>query len=1243
MSSLRTRSRKDPQEEKEKSGDTKAMGQSKKVVVLLRRIDKDSAPMDREIRTARRSGSSKGQGNVEVQGRESSHATRSSSRRSEGDNGAPVISTRTSSRRNEGGDDLEVTGPTRVSSRRIVREKDSDATGAKPGSKRRNDATDKEVVKTRSSSRRRESATVNAVVKTRSSSRRREDAADKAVAGIRSSSSRREEATNKAIAGTRSSSRRREEATNKAIAGTRSSSRIREEATNKSIAGPRSSSRRREETTNKAIAGTRQRSRREEPNKKASVVGSRSSSRRREGANDPKVAGTRSSSRRRETPSDPPVAGPSKLLSRGRENQKPDDNTSSTPTVQVVKTTTTRTRKVERPIAKEVVQKKSSRPRKKRNLGNGEESSQGQIRQEASSPAPSTEEPLLSANIEEVSLSQSSFGASSTPSLSTQNSAVSSQNSQEVATSEPRTASSSVSSVVTALPGIDLFPKPTDNRVVQKQKHKDLPRHLQQILSKIFNEVQEEESLMSRLYARVDKLYNCAEVYGVDFFVERYHATFVNTIWIMVTSVFKNSMPVSKFVTKIWDFIEYCFVRLGWAVEVETGDRNKQRGVLMKGPKSSKYETAAYYAVKLFTKTHGDGSQYSRLCQLKFLETLVSTAAETGNTDFIKFVADTVITAVTIRLKDKSIQCRLKAISILSYFIRLEDVDTRDVVKEIKFYTRYDPSVEIRKLGTTVLAATNMKLRFFYDQAFDKSLSVRYEALKAFVVKRDGDLVRDMGQLNSEKLCKVVIWGMDFSDTRCSDLMTKKILLAWLENSCRNNLTLFLSKLDAYEHMKAVMRILNVLLTEEIVETLDLNFINSTVDSILANDYKNVCIESMVGWLALCSIAQRVQSLAPKVIPDVTKILDVVKCLHKCALLESSVASVENRSEDITPVICLTLALQLTKFVTFEEGNRRHFVKLLQDVLLDPLLDEKPLVVQAVHTLHSYVPHDEYNDIIMSIFQDIFDPKSDNVHGNASCAQSMEDVNEDGDVGMADEIEVNRGAGFEEEEVFQNSAAEEPLPEPEEVVRQPMTKYQLTKLREQLCDLKANRLTMQLDKEKMITEKRFVDAIPLVEEIMRLQQKESDMCKEIEEQEALLRNQNARQKVVTNPPNPQRVLTPIPSASGLRVSVAPPQCADEQGESLLEDVDDEAEDEDESNNNASCIINTVEQGLVKGLCMINAHMDLKRPGSVDAFVRNIYDNHLGNFLMVLFVLFKGFNNFERFHASNNGEESSKLI
>jgi len=126
---------------------------------------------------------------------------------------------------------------------------------------------------------------------------------------------------------------------------------------------------------------------------------------------------------------------------------------------------------------------------------------------------------------------------------------------------------------------------------------------------------------------------------------------------------------------------------------------------------------------------------------------------------------------------------------------------------------------------------------------------------------------------------------------------------------------------------------------------------------------------------------------------------------------------------------------------------RRRFVKLLQHVLLDPLLDEKPLVVQAVQTLHSQAS-DEYDDIIMEIFQEIFDPKSD-LNNQTSHVMEGDEHGEgaDDDDMMADDIEVNRAAEMEGEEMLQTSNIEEP---PQGVQPKPMSQYQLTKLREQV-------------------------------------------------------------------------------------------------------------------------------------------------------------------------------------------------
>lgn len=114
-----------------------------------------------------------------------------------------------------------------------------------------------------------------------------------------------------------------------------------------------------------------------------------------------------------------------------------------------------------------------------------------------------------------------------------------------------------------------------------------------------------------------------------------------------------------------------------------------------------------------------------------------------------------------IRVKDRSAQCRVLSLKILSFFVGIEEA-TRICQKDMKYYTRYDPFVEVRRLGTKILGdKTRMKMRFFFDQAFDKNEGVRVEAFRALGVEGgEGEgLVRDMNGMSSERLCKVIVWG----------------------------------------------------------------------------------------------------------------------------------------------------------------------------------------------------------------------------------------------------------------------------------------------------------------------------------------------------------------------------------------------------------------------------------------------------------------------------------------------------
>lgn len=108
---------------------------------------------------------------------------------------------------------------------------------------------------------------------------------------------------------------------------------------------------------------------------------------------------------------------------------------------------------------------------------------------------------------------------------------------------------------------------------------------------------------------------------------------------------------------------------------------------------------------------------------------------------------------------------------------------------------------------------------------------------------------------------------------------------------------------------------------------------------------------------------------------------------------------------------------------------RRELVKSLKEILLDPLLDERVVVIQAINTLHSFVDGVEFEDIMMGVFQEVFDARS----GFNRTVVGDEEMGVEGNV-VGEEVQ-----GVVEEVV------EEVEPE-----RIPLTAYQLSKLKEKV-------------------------------------------------------------------------------------------------------------------------------------------------------------------------------------------------
>jgi hypothetical protein len=158
--------------------------------------------------------------------------------------------------------------------------------------------------------------------------------------------------------------------------------------------------------------------------------------------------------------------------------------------------------------------------------------------------------------------------------------------------------------------------------------------------------------------------------------------------------------------------------------------------------------------------------------------------------------------------------------------------EEKSVVKDLKYYARYDPSGDVRKVAINSLADSSIvKLTFFYDQTFDPEESVR---IKAFSVLSK----KPYQGLNAEKKLKLLYWGLSggrkFAPVFISVILTlvcyehdetfvfillvtaermkncikTKLIPAWLEE-CNGDPVLLLRSLGALDKLEVVALILN--------------------------------------------------------------------------------------------------------------------------------------------------------------------------------------------------------------------------------------------------------------------------------------------------------------------------------------------------------------------------------------------------------------------------------------------------
>lgn len=99
-------------------------------------------------------------------------------------------------------------------------------------------------------------------------------------------------------------------------------------------------------------------------------------------------------------------------------------------------------------------------------------------------------------------------------------------------------------------------------------------------------------------------------------------------------------------------------------------------------------------------------------------------------------------------------------------------------------------------------------------------------------------------------------------------------------------------------------------------------------------------------------------------------IFRIITSIH----IEHRNARHEDRDEDGTLLICLTYMVTIVLAIGLEEANRRDLGEILREILLDPVLDEAPVIKMGVDALFKILDKHAFADKMMEIFQAVFEP-----------------------------------------------------------------------------------------------------------------------------------------------------------------------------------------------------------------------------------------------------------------------------
>jgi len=555
------------------------------------------------------------------------------------------------------------------------------------------------------------------------------------------------------------------------------------------------------------------------------------------------------------------------------------------------------------------------------------------------------------------------------------------------------------------------------------------------------------------------------------------------------------------------------------------------------------------------------------------------------------------------RIRDKHGPVREISAALMKYF-----TGDKSVVKDLKYFARYDPSPDVKKIAIRSLTdGPGIKPIFFSEHAFDTSSTVRGEAFSILINK-------PITQLHPGMRCKVLMWGL-MADPRIQKTVVQKVIPAWI-GQCNDNPIEFLRAVDVgTQDFSVSQTILRHVYSNDFTETfdsIDLGFLNE--EKIIP--VKDLSIESTMFWIFLIKRFSKLKYHADKLLPTFDVMMKYIKEIIHAIHVEHDEAVAMDRDEDGALLLCLVNVLPICIYIGLEEGNRRLFEKQLKEILLDAALDDVVLVKEGVRLMKIVVDANAFADKMSGIFQETFEPgEEQRSRRNRSSRQSRSRLS-DGETPVA-AAAVSKSVEQEPSEIVEPMDSDSVHPEEPQGIP-PMSETEKKEIKEKVCNLAIQRLRLEANKNKEANAQNYLEA-------HRLQSKMDEIDKEVNELNAKL--QAAEKYSLENPGRPQSMpLDQLPGPSSANSGRRARRAASLISEMSIADTDDpinrqgrnksmddlmEEDGAPASQANTTLTDNRVAlsgENILKGFVMLGEFLTLHP--KLTPFVRQLYENFL---------------------------------